>query len=253
MLNVENITLGFNGYKVIEKLSFTLDKGKIYALIGSNGAGKTTLLNLLDGQLKPTSGKITFNGEIINNWTVWKRADKGVLRTWQHGREFKNLTVLNNLLSATKHPGENLLYTLFHFRKVWEFEQNISTQAERILAKYGLTDKKDKLAIHLSLGEKRIIDFARMEMQSLTNGNKLILLDEPFSGIHINNKNIIKGVIKELAEKGYTILMVEHNTELAFSISNRVLLLNNGKIELDKTPSEIVNDSQANKIYFGKN
>jgi branched-chain amino acid transport system ATP-binding protein len=270
MLEVKHITKGFNGYKVIENLSLTLEQGKIYALIGSNGVGKTTLLNLLDGQLKPISGDIRLNKKRINKWSVWKRAQNGILRTWQHGREFKNLTVLENLLVSIESNFFHLFVaflknflarkntftfdSLKQFIQLFDFDKYNKIKAIGILALYDLDSKQLQLASELSLGQKRLLDFARLQMNAnIDNGNNLILLDEPFSGIDSNKIDIIKKTIEGFAGKGNAVLMVEHNTALAFPICHRVLLINNGKIEIDTTPEKILNDEIAKEIYFGLN
>lgn len=269
LLEAKHITKGFNGYKVINDLSIALQPGMVYALVGANGSGKTTLINLLDGQLLPTYGKILFRNNSILKKKVWDRANGGILRTWQHGREFKNLSVLDNVLVAAdthylkdiytilrniRHSINSLSETFGQIKELTGTRKKHIEKALALLQRYGLEEKQNKSASALSLGQKRLLDFARLQMNDkIQEGNNLILLDEPFSGIDSNNIELIKQTITEFAQYGNAVLMVEHNTELAFEICNRVLLINNGCIEVDLTPEEIVKNKYAREIYFGLN
>jgi len=229
VLILQNINKRFEGNQVIDDLSLQLEVGKVYALIGGNGVGKTTLLNIINGQITCDSGIIQFKGENITKTKTYKRANMGISRLWQHGKLFQNMTVLDNLLVVPKVKGEHLRYSLF--LSTWREQKNYRDKALEIIEELELSEKVNDLGKQLSFGQQRLLAFGRVMMESRSSSKELlILVDEPFAGIHELLISKISKILKVLAAKGHTILMIEHNIIQANKIADEVLKMESGKI-----------------------
>jgi branched-chain amino acid transport system ATP-binding protein len=237
-LELKNIAHAFGGNIILENCSYTFTKGKIYSIQGNNGVGKTTLLNIINGFTKPKKGVIILN----DNYEVSKNSvntsnRKGILRLWQKGEVFKNMSVIDNLNIVSKHKGENLLNYIFKYKEVQQQENLINEKAQDVLKLLTLWEKRGDLVRNLSFGQQRLVAFGRLLMdERIKKGKTVILLDEPFSGIHSDIIEIISSKIKEIAQLGNIIIIIEHNFERLHKVADIQLELKN------KTLKTIIDD-----------
>ncbi|MGH3631397.1 MAG: ABC transporter ATP-binding protein, partial [Sciscionella sp.] len=181
ILVVEDLYRSFGGVQAVRGATFTLPKGALGALIGPNGAGKSTMVNCIAGALRPDDGIITFAGTDITNWASHRVGAQSLIRTFQLSREFKRLTVLENLMVTPRHQyGERLTDAWFRRKKVAQQERELVERAAELLAVYGLYNLRDDAAGTLSGGQKRLLELARAVMAE----PELLLLDEPMAGIN---------------------------------------------------------------------
>jgi ABC-type branched-subunit amino acid transport system ATPase component len=236
LLEVNNLSK-FGGMFFVRNISFAIKSGTITAIIGANGAGKTTLFNLLQGFLKQDGGTINYRGERIERLPPTKRAKIGIGRLWQDVRLFENLTVLENLLAAAKnHPGDSIWRNIFRPRQIRAVEEMNKETAEKILALIDLSEERHNLARQLSYGQQKLLALGRL----LMNEADLLLLDEPLSGINPLMIDKILSFIRSLSAQGKTILLIEHNINKALSVADRVLVMSEGQMQPEKTPSEFL-------------
>ena len=216
LLQVENISKSFGERKLFQNLSFELEQGKIYTLLGANGVGKSTLLNILTGFIKADSGTITFNEQDITSKSPKEINHLGIARTFQDLRLINNLSVKENVLMV-------LDKKMFHIATFEEF-----TNVLNILKHTSLDNLENNLGSDLSYGQQKLLTLACCLAKMLM----LLLLDEPISGIDKENQEKIKRIVKELKTEGRTILQIEHNKEYIDNTSDSVLLMENGVIKI---------------------
>jgi ABC-type branched-subunit amino acid transport system ATPase component len=227
ILKIENLSKSFGGLKLFEGVTFSLREGTINSLLGSNGSGKTTFFNLIGGYEKPDTGKIHFNGVTVKTYNEFALAKAGIGRMWQDPTIFPNHTVLENLLvSAKHHPGESLFNYVFRQRLIKNTESALQQDAMSVLKKLGLSDKAEQLAGSLSLGEKKLLSISML----LMNDARLLLLDEPFSGVNPGTIEKISQCLITLKQEGKTIFMIEHKIRFAKAISDRLFKIENCNI-----------------------
>ncbi|MEX0813709.1 MAG: ATP-binding cassette domain-containing protein [Chitinophagales bacterium] len=235
ILHVKHISKSFNGLTVLKDISFELESGSITSLFGGNGSGKTTLFHIIAGFLKPDTGKVFFNDKDLYGKSAIEIDQLGIGRVWQSPRVFKNLSVEDNLLLATKnHPGERILNYLFKPATIWQEEKERKAKAEKVLKEIGLAGKLQKTAGALSFGQQKLLSIGML----LMNEAELLLLDEPFAGVNGKMVDSISEVLLRLKESGKTILLVEHNRKKAREISDAVFQLIKGHIEAEVLTSE---------------
>jgi ABC-type branched-chain amino acid transport systems, ATPase component len=221
---------------------------KITSLIGPNGAGKTTVFNIVTGYLNEDSGSISFDNDSIVNTQPWRRARKGISRTFQDLRLFRKLTVLENVLLARQNQsGENLLKAVFSFsQNSIEHKQHID-KCLSLLDYVELSDKKDDLAENLSYGQQKLLNIACC----LATEPKLLLLDEPVAGVQPAMIEKIITILKELVEKEKkTILLIEHNIDVVLNISDSIVVMDEGKKIAEDKPSVIRNNPVILEAYL---
>lgn len=250
LLKVESVSINFGGIKAIQNVSFQLQKGEILGLIGPNGAGKTTLFNLFTGIYTPSSGTITFDGEVINKMKPYTRVKKGIARTFQNIRLVKNLTVLENVLNA--HPNVNTegLFTVLFSGKMKKKQRSEYVQAcIEVLEIVGMQDKLDTLAGNLPYGEQRLLEIAR----ALITDCQLLLLDEPAAGMNRIERVKLIEIIEIIArEYDKTILIIEHDMRLVMQLAKNIIVLDQGE-KIAEGPGNIVqNDPRVIKAYLGE-
>lgn len=235
ILRVEHIGKSFNGLTVLKDVSFSLEAGSICCLFGENGSGKTTLFHIIAGFMKPGAGKVFFNDLDLYGKSAMEIDQLGIGRVWQSPRVFKNLSVEDNLLLATKdHPGERVLNYLFKPKTIWQQEKERKVRAADVLGESGLAGKLQKTAGKLSFGQQKLLSIGML----LMNEAELLLLDEPFAGVNGKMVDNISEVLLRLKENGKTILLVEHNRNKAREISDTVFQLIKGRIEEEVLTSE---------------
>ena len=271
VLKVENATMQFGGVVAVNNLNMEINEGEIVALIGPNGAGKTTAFNVITGVYQPTNGAVWFNGEkIVENYPQGKMKklykgehdgdytsvlaptpDKitklGMARTFQNIRLWKSQTVFDNVLIA-KHcrATSNVFSATFRLNRKEEAKQR--EEVLELLKIVGLDDVKDELATSLPYGKQRRLEIAR----ALAAEPTLLLLDEPAAGMNPQETDELTAFIGELRDKfKVTILLIEHHMNLVMDISDRIYVLDFGKLIAEGTPVEIQNNKRVIDAYLG--
>ena len=271
VLKIENATMQFGGVVAVDNLNLEINQGEIVALIGPNGAGKTTAFNVVTGVYQPTNGAVWFNGEkIIENHPQGKMKklykgqhdgeythvlaptpDKvtklGMARTFQNIRLWKSQTVFDNVLIA-KHcrTTSNVFSATFRLNRKEEKEQR--EEVMKLLEIVGLADVKDELATSLPYGKQRRLEIAR----ALAAEPKLLLLDEPAAGMNPQETDELTAFIGQIRDEfKLTIFLIEHHMNLVMDISDRIYVLDFGKLIAEGTPAEIQNNKRVIDAYLG--
>lgn len=248
ILEIQNLNKEFDGIKAVDELSFEIAENSIVALVGPNGSGKTTVFNLITGFLKPKSGRIFFDGKKTTSLNPYKITQLGLGRTFQNIRLFPQLSVLDNVMLGLKYEkGESFSAALFQIQKMKKEEENNHQKAEELLKFVGLIEKRDELAENLSHGQRKLLELARI----LALEPKLFLLDEPVAGLFPETKKIMLNLIKNLKEKGKTILFIEHDINSVLDIAERIIVLDYGKKIAEGKPEEIKENKEVQRVYLG--
>jgi branched-chain amino acid transport system ATP-binding protein len=249
MLNLTSVSRHFGGLKVLQDVTLTVPQGSIFGLIGPNGAGKTTVFNLITGLLPPTSGDITFDGASLVGRKPHRITQRGIARTFQNIRVFKEMTLLENVVVGMhRHldygtPG--LLFALPGFRAA---EKRARERARELLSWVRLEHKADDIADNLSYGEQRKLELAR----ALATEPRLLLLDEPVAGMNSTEKTELMREIVNIKARGYTVFMIEHDMRFVMGLCEEIAVLNFGRIIARGGPDQIRNDPQVIEAYLGR-
>lgn len=249
LLKLENISKSFGGLKALDDISFEVKQGSIHALIGPNGAGKTTLVNIISGIYTTDTGKIYFNDELITNTATHKLAKKGIMRTFQNLEICENMSVMENvLLGFNINMNKNLLKCSFQFESILDDEEKFTHIALSYLKKVGLEDDAYKKCSDLSYGVLKKVEIVR----ALAVNPKLLLLDEPVAGLNNKESDEIALIIKEIANSGVTVLLIEHDMKMVMNISDDITVINFGQMLAVGTPKEISSNPEVIKAYLGE-
>ena len=247
VLEAVELTRHFNGVPAVAGVSFPLVNGRLTGLIGPNGAGKSTTLAMLAGTLPVSSGSIRYLGQDITAMPAYKRARRGLVRTFQLASEFKRLTVLENLLSAVpSQPGDSMRGALLG-RRYWSAgEEQAIAEATTMLERFDLTKYANHYAGDLSGGQRRLVEIMRALMAAPT----VLLLDEPMAGVHPHLAREIGHQLVALCEEGMTILMVEHELSIMDEFCDPVVVMAEGAVLAQGTMGELRNRSEVVEAYL---
>jgi branched-chain amino acid transport system ATP-binding protein len=245
----ENLSLHFGGLKAVDSVSFAVEKGEILSIIGPNGAGKSSIFNLISRIYPPTSGRIFFEDQDITEQPAYEIAGLGIARTFQNIELFENATMLSNLLVGRhRHSATQLWQELLFMPSVRAGEKVHRRRVEQVIEFLDLEVYRDKLISGLPYGVRKVIELAR----ALCSEPKLILLDEPSSGLNVEETGDMSFWIRDLkTDLGITVLMVEHDMSLVNRVSDRVIALNYGKVIAMGSPSEVQRHPDVVAAYLG--
>lgn len=249
MLSVEGLTKEFGGVVAISDLSFRVAEKQIKAIIGPNGAGKTTLFDLITGLQPSTCGKISFLEKDISGLKPHKVAELGISRSFQNVEIFDNMSILENvMLGRHCRTGCGALSVSLRTRKAVEEEKAIREEALRQIENVGLDADPDSSPAALPFGKRRLVEFAR----ALATSPKLLLLDEPASGLNIRESEQIAELIRGIRDSGITIMLVEHDMSVVMEISDDVLVMDYGMRIAEGKPRDIQKNEEVIARYLGR-
>lgn len=231
---VKNIAKSYSKRPVLKNVSINVKQGEAVGLLGPNGAGKTTCFYCITGLITPDSGSITLSGENITKLPFYHRAQKGIGYLPQESSIFRSLSVEDNIMAVLE--------------VVEPYEDKRNQRLDELLAEFSITHLRESPAIALSGGERRRLEIAR----ALAANPDFILLDEPFAGVDPIAVNDIRNLVSHLKDKGYGVLITDHNVRETLEITDRAYVLHNGTVLCEGTPTDIVCNSDVRKVYLGE-
>ena len=245
LLRTEKLRKYFGVVSAADDIHLQIDEGVLTSIIGPNGAGKTTLINLLTGNISADSGKVFFCNEDITHLPIHKRVKKGICRSFQIMNIFPKLTVFENL----QIPVFSLVNRSLSFFKPVRSYPDVNERVEKLLAELGMASKKDLQAGTLSHGDQRLLEIGL----AMASEPKLLFLDEPTAGMNpVERVKVLENIRRLSREKQSTFVIIEHDMDIVFALSDRIIVLHRGQILADGTPEEIKQNEDVRKVYLGE-
>ncbi len=245
ILSIEGVNKRFGGLKALDNVNLKVKQGTVHAIIGPNGAGKSTLLNTLVGRIVPDEGTVSFDGKPLLGHQPHQINQAGIARVFQTPETFPELTVMENIMIPAFATNDGA------FRiNLWKRAMNrreIEEEAEEILEELSLADKRDIRVDSMSRGDKRRLELAMCLVQK----PKLLLLDEPTAGMSRADTNNTVELLKKIAERGITKVIIEHDMHVVFSLADRVSVMAQGTVIEEGTPDEIKKSAKVQEAYLG--
>lgn len=247
LLSIEGLHRNFAGLRAVDDFSCAVSRGELLGLIGPNGAGKTTVFNMMAGVLRPTSGRIRFEGQDITGMRPDRIARLGIGRTYQNLRVFPDITVFDNVsIGAIGRFGTSMIGTLLPFSERRR-DACIAHATIEALERVGLFERADQPAGNLPYGQKKLLEIAR----ALALAPKLLLLDEPAAGLNIGETEALSELVQGLGDEGLTVILVEHDMPMVMRVCDRIVVLDSGKKIADAAPGEVRADQAVRAAYLG--
>ena len=244
LLRLDSVSKHFGGLKAVDSVSFTMNRGEILGLLGPNGAGKTTCFNLVSGVYAPTSGSIFFEGTSTGGLPPHRMSALGVGRTFQVVKPFSSLSVLLNVTAALglrRYGGVLSSWARFDTKEV-------RAEAMRLLEEVGIADLAHVKSGKLPLGNQRRLELAR----ALALKPRLLLLDETFSGLRHDEISLLSKLVLDVRSKGISVLLIEHNMKVAMGLSDRLVVLDHGRLLAEGRPQDVRDNPQVIEAYLGR-
>jgi branched-chain amino acid transport system ATP-binding protein len=232
-LEIEAVSKRFRGLQALDNVSFAVEEGGVFGVIGANGAGKTTLFNIISGAMKADRGTVRFAGDVVTGHTPSRLCLAGIGRTFQIARPFPDLTVLETIRVAV----------LCRVRQM----RAATARAAAIAARFGLEQKLDRRGRHLSVLERKRLELAR----AYATGPRLLLLDEVAAGLRPGEVDDLIGIIRSIADENITVLMIEHVLAAVFALARRVVVLDQGRVIAEGLPQTVAKDANVIEAYLG--
>jgi branched-chain amino acid transport system ATP-binding protein len=249
LLQVDGVTKRFGGVTAVNDASMAAGEGSITALIGPNGAGKTTLFNVITGFEAANEGRIVFDGQEVHGKKPWQVARLGMVRTFQTPVGFPTLSVWDNLMVSGASDEAESLWRAIAGRRSWgPALESVELRAEEVLRDLGLWDRRDRLIEDLGAGEQKLVEFARQ----LVNEPRMLLLDEPASGVDPVGIGKLRELILSLKQGGLSMVVIDHNLGFILSIADTVYVLAEGSVIANGPPDTIAQDPRVIETYLGQ-
>jgi ABC-type branched-subunit amino acid transport system ATPase component len=243
LLSANNISKSFGGVRAVRNVSLSVPEKTIYALIGPNGAGKSTMLNLLSGVYQPDDGTLTFGGTSMMGLPAYARVRLGIARTFQKIRLFKQLSLLENVMAGFHIHQDTPFWKYLVIGDTGRFKG----EARELLDFVGLGSRANDRAGALPYGQQRMLEIAR----ALATRPKLFMLDEPAAGLNPAEVEFLLQRLVDIAKRGTTLLVVEHNMDLVMNVAERVFVLDHGEPLFEGTPREVQANPRVIEAYLG--
>ena len=249
VLSVEHIAVHFGGLIAITDMSFVVNQGEIVSLIGPNGAGKTTAFNVITGFLRPTKGEVRYKNTSLSNLKPHEVTSLGLARTFQRTSVFQSVTVFENvMIGLHRRSRSTLLDTLLALPREGRAEAELRSLAHELLEIVGIARRADELAGALSYGDQRLLGVAL----ALATDPSMLLLDEPVSGMNATETARFMELLNKLHGRGMSILLVEHDVPMVMGVSDRIVVLNYGRIIAEGPPAAIRGNPEVIRAYLGE-
>ena len=248
VLEMDDVTMRFGGVTALDSVNFHIEQGEILGLIGPNGAGKTTCFNVMTGVYQATSGMVRFEGRPLGSQKRFEITRMGIARTFQNIRLFPEMSALDNVLvGADAHHRTSVVHALLRLPIHRQEEEESRERAMELLRFMGIADRASDLARNLPYGYQRRLEICR----AMATKPKLLCLDEPAAGFNPAEKHDLQSLIRRIRDRGYTVLLIEHDMSLVMGVTDRIVVLDFGKKIAEGTPEEIRSNERVIAAYLG--